>query len=99
LDEIPIKTQLVNNKKRRKRLKLTIQQQWKNGIGNAYRRLQTQRDKEDVSKHDQPVNISIPIEPLPITNDYPVDQPTIITENIIDEIKEHEFLPPCKLFV
>jgi len=59
----------------------------KKGIGDAYRKLQIQRDKENIPK---PVNISIPPEPLPIITDYPLDEPPIITENII----EHEFLPP-----
>ncbi|CAF1287041.1 unnamed protein product [Adineta steineri] len=93
-NEIPIQTQPVNIKKRRKRLKLTIEQQWKKGIGDAYHKLQIQRDKEIIPKHNEFVNISIPIEPLPITNDYPIDDPPILTENIIDEIKEHEFVPP-----
>ncbi|CAF1475818.1 unnamed protein product [Adineta steineri] len=93
-NEIPIQTQPVNIKKRRKRLKLTIEQQWKKGIGDAYRKLQIQRDKEIIPKHNEFVNISIPIEPLPINNDYPIDDPPILTENIIDEIKEHEFVPP-----
>jgi len=82
-----IQIQPINNKKKRKRLKLTNEQQWKKGIGDAYRKLQIQRDKENIPT---PINISIPIEPLPITTDYPLDEPPIITENII----EHEFLPP-----
>ncbi|CAF0890041.1 unnamed protein product [Rotaria sordida] len=85
-NELSIKTQLINNGKKRKRLKLTIEQQWRKGIGDAYRKLQIQRDKEDLFKHNQTVNISIPNEPLPIIHD---EQPIII-----DEIKEHEFIPP-----
>ncbi|CAF4348622.1 unnamed protein product [Rotaria sp. Silwood2] len=93
-NELSIKTQSINNKKKRKRLKLTIEQQWKKGIGDAYRKLQIQRDKQDLFKHNQTVNISIPIESLPIIHDYPLDEQPIITENIINEINEHEFIPP-----
>lgn len=95
-NEVPIKTQLVNNKKRRKRLKLSIEQQWRNGIGDAYRKLQTQRDIEDVCQHNQSVNISIPNQPLPMINDYPLDEPPITIEPIVNEINEHEFIAPCE---
>ncbi|UJR14799.1 hypothetical protein I4U23_001786 [Adineta vaga] len=95
LTEIPIKIQSIHTKKQRKRLKLTLEQQWKKGIGDVYRRLQIQRDKKDIFKSDSPVNISIPIEPLPIVNDYLLDDELpIVTENIIDVTKQHEFLPP-----
>ncbi|CAM4789977.1 unnamed protein product [Rotaria magnacalcarata] len=90
-NESLIKTQPVNNRKRRKRLKLTIEQQWREGIGDAYRNLQIQRDKEEIlSKRNQSVNISIPI-----IHDYFLDDPPpVITENIVDEIQEHEFVRP-----
>jgi hypothetical protein len=91
-NENPLQIQPINIKKRRKRLKLSIEQQWKKGIGDAYRKLQTQRDKENLPESNQPIHTSIPTEPLPINTDYPLDEPPIIPENII----EHEFLAPCK---
>ncbi|CAF3514288.1 unnamed protein product [Rotaria sp. Silwood1] len=83
-NEFSIKTQLTNNKKRRKRLKLTIEQQWKKGINDAYRRLQIQRDKDDILKQTQTVNISIPI-----IHNYSLDK-----QPIINDIQEYEFIPP-----
>ncbi|CAF1285471.1 unnamed protein product [Rotaria sp. Silwood1] len=83
-NEFSIKTQLTNNKKRRKRLKLTIEQQWKKGINDAYRRLQIQRDKDDILKQTQTVNISIPI-----IHNYSLDK-----QPIINDIQEYEFISP-----
>ncbi len=84
-NENPLQIQPLNIKKRRKRLKLSIEQQWKKGIKDAYRKLQSQRDKENLPES---IHTSIPTEPLPINADYPPDEPPIIIE--------HEFLPPCK---
>lgn len=89
-EENPLPIQL---KKRRKRLKLTVEQQWKKGIGEAYRKLQVQRDQQNsYPSSNRLSNISIPSEPLPMTTDEPLEQVPIIPENII----EHEFLAPCK---
>ena len=70
-------------------MKLTVEQQWKKGIGDAYRRLQLQRDIELPSIH-----ISTSTEPLPIVNDYLPDEPPIVADNFIDVVQDHEFLPP-----
>ena len=75
-------------------MKLTIEQQWKNGIGDAYRRLQLQRDIELRSKPDSFIPIPTSTEPLPIVNDYLPDEPPIIADNFIDVVQDHEFLPP-----
>ena len=53
-----------HSKKKRKRLKLTIEQQWKKGIANAYRKFQIQRDQQILPE-------SINTDPLPILADYP----------------------------
>ena len=92
--ENPLPLQPVNVKKRRKRLKLSLEQQWKKGIADVYRKLQAQRDHQSSIPSNRLSNISIPAEPLPITTDYPLDEPPIIPENII----EHEFLAPCTYF-
>ncbi len=91
-NESPLQIQLVNTKKRRKRLKLSIEQQWKKGIGDAYRKFQAERDKENIPQPNQSIHTSIFTEPLPINTDSPPDEPTIVPENII----EHEFLAPCE---
>ncbi len=57
-NEHPIEIQPLTTKKRRKRLKLTIEKQLKKDIGDAYHKLQIQRDQK---------NISIPIQPPIIT--------------------------------
>ncbi|CAF0817634.1 unnamed protein product [Adineta ricciae] len=94
VNEIPIRIPPTHTKRRRKRLKLTVEQQWKNGIGDAYRRLQLQRDIELPPKPDPLIPIPTSTEPLPIVNDYLPDEPPIVADNFIDVVQDHEFLPP-----
>ena len=95
-NEFSLKTQPINNKKKRKRLKLTIEQQWRKGIADEYQKLQIQRDKEEICKHNQSDSSSTPQESLPTINDCPLNEPPTNTEIIIDQIKEHKFLTPRK---
>ena len=95
-NEISLKTQPINNRKQRKRLKLTIEQQWRKGIAAAYQKLLIQRDKEEMCKHNQSVSVSMPQQSLSIINGCPRNEPPINTEIIIDQIKEHKFLTPRK---
>ena len=83
LDHIPLLTPKISRKPR-KRLKLSVEQRWAQGVRDVYRRLQTERDQQDVSRRAEPVNNPVPIQPLPET---PL---------VFDEVLEHEFLPPCK---
>lgn len=69
--ENPLPLQSINVKKRRKRLKLTLEQQWKKGIADVYRKLQAQRDQQSFIPSNR-LSIS-----LPITTDEP---PIIIPE-------------------
>lgn len=86
LDPIPLIASNISRKPR-KRLKLSIEERWRQGIRDVYRRLQTERDQQDASKRSEPVNNLVPIEPLPET------------PPVFDEVLEHEFLPPCKFFL
>jgi hypothetical protein len=68
----------------RKCSKFIIAQQWKNGIHDVYRRLQAQRDRQDLSKACHSLNLSVPIQSLP--DEF----------SIVNDIPECDLMPPCK---
>ena len=73
----------------RKRLTVPTNQQWKKGIREAYQRLQAQRDRVDLSKHDEPVHMSMSIQPLP-------EEVPLAAEMSLEQAPRYEFRSPCE---